>query len=150
MPVSVHPVVGDQSSPSLGPIAPLHEPPMVKTLPFDRVTAELYPRAIFRSPLSAQEPVAGLNKVVWLLLLPPTIRIWPFGKYETPGQNISACTLASVAGLTMPVAGSKNDISVSLGVVPMSFSNVSGSLDPHIRTEPVGSIAAATGIIGAW
>src|SRR5256885_11734713 len=102
---------------------------------------------MFKSPLSLHCSVNGSNNVVWLLL-PPAIRMSPFGRYEIPGQNMSACTPASIIGLTTPVVGSKNEIHVLLGSVPMSPPWLSAQTDDHIRIEPVGSITAATGTTG--
>ena len=67
-----------------------------------------------------------------------------------PGQNISTSTPASINGLTAPVAGSYTDIRVLLGVSPISVSKVSGAFEDHTSIFPVGSIAAATGMVGIW
>ena len=53
------PVDGDQTSPCLLPVPPLHEPPSVSTAPSCSGVLELWPRVMFILPELDHAPVAG-------------------------------------------------------------------------------------------
>ena len=88
--------------------------------------------------------VAGLYRVVFELLLPPLIRIFPSGSSEVPGQNMSCPVLATRAWVTLPVVRFRMDVSVLPLVPPRAM----GEFEDQVSSRLPGNRAAATGTSG--